>query len=193
MQKADGKRGDDGPQGNLSQHGQGNAPATMLSRGGEHEADGEGADVLRENDEDLHHGSEAGEGEGHERDAVVAGVVKHRRQLQGAGLFAGVFSPPANEHAKHEHAADDGGGEAHDACRLRSAERRVYDMHEHEGRHEQVDVQLDQGADVEPRPAIKQPAQAEEDEDRQEDLGEDGPEEHSGKVRLSPKNKKRER
>jgi len=55
----------------------------------------------------------------------------------------------------------------------------------------QVDVQLDQRADVPAgRGEIEQPAEAEEDQDRQENLSEDGPEQHGGKTRGGPQKQK---
>jgi hypothetical protein len=62
-------------------------------------------------------------------------------------------------------------------------------MDEDERRDDQVDVQLDERAEVQPEAPINQPAEANHHEDGQQDLSEDGPDEHVGGESLSAKTK----
>nr|WP_083805213.1 hypothetical protein [Chthoniobacter flavus] len=207
MQHAHDDRAQYRPQRHLAQHGQREPPAGAMRGRSQRETDGEGADVLREDDEDLHQFAQSGKGEGHERDAVVARVVKHRGQLQRAGVPGFVAHAASDNRTEHEHAGDDARGEAHDAGGCGAAEIRVDDVNEDKRRDEEVDVQLDQRFQVEPAAPINQPAKTEHHEDGQQDVGEDGPEKHVGKrgsrrpwkrtgakasLGIVPKNKKRE-
>ena len=76
-------------------------------------------------------------------------------------------------------ASDDRNAERDDAHGERGVEIGDDDLDEDERRDEEVDVQLDQRADIEPAAAIEQPSDAEHDEDRQKNLDENGPKQHA--------------
>ena len=182
MQCAHDDRAAHGPQRNLPQHRQEAPPARAVRGCREPKTDGERAHILRQHDEHLQGRPGCRKRERHQRDAVVAGVVKHRRQLQAAHLRRGITAQAAGQHAEHEHRGDDAKSESHHARRDSRRERGADDLHENERGHEQADVQFHQGSEVEPEPAVEHPSEAHEHEDRHADLGEYIPEQHGAVV-----------
>ena len=89
-----------------------------------------------------------------------------------------VTAQASDEGAQEEHSEEDAACEKHDAQSELCAERGEDDLMEDEGRDEEIDVEFDEAAEIEAEAFVEQPAAAHQNEDGEEDLAEDGPQQH---------------